>query len=87
MVKVNKAKFEMEEVETFDEISIEGLVEGASVSASFIDLMLTTEFVQSYPNTLRGSSFFLVNAITRMGESPSRSSSSIGYPKHPRLGC
>ena len=77
----------MEEVEQFDNISIEELVEGVSVSASFDSLTLTTDVVKSYQKTLRGSSSCHMSKTTTMGESLSRSCSLIGLLQPARLGC
>ena len=45
----------MEEVEQFDNISIEDLVEGVSVSVNSDPLTLIADVVQNYRKTLRGS--------------------------------
>ena len=87
ILKINKQKLIMEEVETFDEISIADLVEGASVLTCSRILILITEFVQIYRKMLRDLSSCLMNTLTRMGERASRSFSSIGHREQPKLGC
>lgn len=86
MIKVNKVKLVIEEVEQFDDISFEDLVEGVFVSASPSPLGLMMEFGQSYRKTPQGSSSYPMNTTTVMGENPSRSFSSIGLPPQVRLG-
>jgi len=77
----------MEEVEQFDNISIEDLVEGVSVSANSDPLTLTTDVVQNYQKILRGSSSCHMSIPTKTAESLSRSCSSIGLLIPVRLGC
>jgi len=78
----------MEEVEQFDNISIEDLAEGVSVPTnSDLHTLTTDDVVQSYRKTLRGSSSYRTSRTTKMGESLSLSCSLIGLLPPAKSGC
>lgn len=84
MVKVNKQKLIVEEVEQFDDIPIEDLVEGGFVHIRSDLLALSADLVQNYRKTLRGSCFCRMSTTTRMGGSLSHSCSSTGLQEPQR---
>jgi hypothetical protein len=84
VVKVSKQKLIIEEVEQFDKISIEDLVEGVFVHVGSDFLALSVDLVQNYPKTLRGLWSCHTSTTTQMGGSPFHSCSSTGLPKPQR---